>query len=60
MGQTITVAAQRGASPGVVTFDCNRSITGMAIERYQSVDDTRGPGRRTCWPGGCSTSAPPR
>ena len=42
MGQTITVAAQRGASPGVVTFDCNRSITGMAIERYQTVDDTKG------------------
>ena len=23
-------------------FDCNRSITGMAIERYASLDDTYG------------------
>ena len=42
MGQPITVTARRGASPSVVTFDCDRSITGMAIERYASVDDTKG------------------
>ncbi len=42
MGQPITVSARRGASPSVVTFDCNRSITGMAIERYHSVDETEG------------------
>jgi hypothetical protein len=42
MGQTITVTARRGASPSVVTFDCDRSLTGMAIERYPSVDRTGG------------------
>ena len=42
MGQTITVTARRGASPSVVMFDCDRSITGMAIERYGSVDETKG------------------
>jgi hypothetical protein len=40
MGQEITVTAHPGASPSVMIFDCNRSITGMAIERYASVDDT--------------------
>jgi len=42
MGQPITVSSRRGASPSVVTFDCDRSITGMAIERYASVEDTKG------------------
>jgi hypothetical protein len=42
MGQEITVAARRGASPSVMIFDCNRSITGMAIERYASSDDAHG------------------
>jgi hypothetical protein len=42
MGQDITVAARRGASPSVMIFDCNRSITGMAIERYGSGDDAHG------------------
>ena len=43
MGQLITVSARRGASPSVVMFDLDRSLTGMAIERYRSVDDTKGP-----------------
>jgi hypothetical protein len=42
VGQDITVTARRGASPAVMIFDCNRSITGMAIERYTTVDDTSG------------------
>jgi hypothetical protein len=42
MGQEITVTAHPGSSPTIVLFDCNRSITGMAIERYASLDDTRG------------------
>jgi hypothetical protein len=42
MGQEITVTATRGASPSVMIFDCNRSITGMAIERYGSVDEAHG------------------
>jgi hypothetical protein len=42
MGQDITVTARRGAAPSIMTFDCNRSITGMAIERYASTDDAHG------------------
>ncbi len=42
MGQEITVTARAGASPTVMLFDCNRSITGMAIESYSSVDETHG------------------
>lgn len=45
MGQEITVGARDGASPNVRIFSCNRSLTGMAIERYASVADARG-GRR--------------
>lgn len=43
MGQLITVSSRRGASPSVVMFDLDRSLTGMAIERYASVEETRGP-----------------
>jgi hypothetical protein len=42
VGQDITVTARAGASPSVMIFDTNRSITGMAIERYASVDATTG------------------
>jgi hypothetical protein len=42
MGQEITVTARAGASPTVRIFDCNRSITGMAIESYSSLEDTAG------------------
>ena len=42
MGQDITVSARRGASPSVMIFDCNRSITGMAIERYAAASDAHG------------------
>jgi hypothetical protein len=42
MGQEITVNARPGASPNIRIFDCNRSLTGMAIERYASMDDARG------------------
>jgi hypothetical protein len=42
MGQPITVTVQSGASPSVRIFNLNRSITGMAIERYASVDDVKG------------------
>lgn len=37
MGQTITVSARRGARPEIRMFDCNRSLTGMAIEQYHGV-----------------------
>ena len=60
MGQFITVSVQAGASPSVRIFNLNRSITGMAIERYPSVEKVGSGARRTCWPGACSTWAPTR
>ena len=42
MGQEITVSARQGASPNVRMFDCNRSLTSMAIERYSSVEEAKG------------------
>jgi hypothetical protein len=46
MGQPITVTARSGAEPSVWMFDLNRSLTGMAIERYGSVEDAQArPGR---------------
>jgi hypothetical protein len=34
MGQPITVTVRAGAAPDVRFFECNRSLTGMAIEVY--------------------------
>ena len=34
MGQPITVTVREGAAPEVRFFECNRSLTGMAIEVY--------------------------
>ncbi|HZR13755.1 MAG TPA: hypothetical protein VFC33_10950 [Acidimicrobiia bacterium] len=42
MGQDIGVTARRGASPSVVIFDLDRTLTGMAIERYPSRDAAQG------------------
>ena len=39
---TITVTARAGARPEVRFFDLDRSLTGMAIERYASADDVHG------------------
>ena len=39
MGQTITVTSREGSRPEVRFFDTNRSLTGMDIERYASLDD---------------------
>lgn len=44
MGQAITVSSRVGSAATVRIFDCNRSLTGMAIESYASVDET-GAGR---------------
>jgi len=41
MGQFITVTARAGSSPSVRLFDLNRSLTGMAIERYGSAADVK-------------------
>jgi hypothetical protein len=46
MGQFITVTVRSGASPSVRIFDLNRSLTGMAIERYVSIDDVKDGGDR--------------
>jgi len=42
VGQDITVTARSGASPTIRMFDCNRSLTGMAIERYSSPEEATG------------------
>ena len=42
MGQPITVAVRRGAQPTVRFFECNRSITGMAIEVYPTTAESEG------------------
>src|SRR3954452_6457598 len=42
MGQPIAVVEKKTARPGVVRFELNRSLTGMAHERYQSAADVTG------------------
>ena len=42
MGQEITVTSRVGSAPTVRIFDCNRSLTGMAIESYASVNEAGG------------------
>jgi hypothetical protein len=46
MGQFITVTARPGSSPSVRIFELNRSLTGMAIERFPSVSDVPEGGHR--------------
>jgi hypothetical protein len=46
MGQTITTTMRAGASPTVRLFDLNRSLTGMEIERYDSVAAAEARGSR--------------
>ena len=43
MGQTITVSVRGGGRPEVRFFECNRSITGMAIEVYSADAPPGGP-----------------
>lgn len=40
MGEPITVKVHEGTNPSVRTFTADRSITAMAIEEYQSIEDT--------------------
>ena len=42
MGQPITVTEKPSASPGVVRFETNRTLTGMGHDRYASADDATG------------------
>jgi hypothetical protein len=46
MGQTITATVRAGAAPGVRIFDLDRSLTGMDIERYSTVEEARSMGMR--------------
>ena len=46
MGQPITVSIRKGNDPEVRILDTDRSLTGMAIERYASVEAARSRGRR--------------
>lgn len=46
MGQSITVTSRAGASPSVQLYDLNRSLTGMAIEQYPSVESAEARGGR--------------
>ena len=42
MGQEITVVEKPSATPGVVRFETNRSITGMGHERYRRGEEVHG------------------
>ena len=42
MGQQITVVEKPSATPGVVRFETNRSITGMGHERYRRGEEVPG------------------
>lgn len=43
MGQLVGVVEKQSATPGVVRFELNRSLSGMGHERFTSVADAIGP-----------------
>jgi Scaffold protein Nfu/NifU N terminal len=43
MGQPVTVIEKASATPGVVRFEINRSITGMGIDRFSTPESAIGP-----------------
>lgn len=43
MGQLVGVVEKQSATPGVVRFELNRSLSGMGHERFASADDAVGP-----------------
>ena len=43
MGQPVTVIEKAAATPGIVRFEINRSITGMGIERFSGPERAIGP-----------------
>ena len=45
MGQPITVTMRAGAAADVRFFECNRSLTGMAIEVYTADSETLAGGK---------------
>ena len=42
MGQLVGVVEKQSATPGVVRFELNRSLSGMGHERFESVLDADG------------------
>ncbi len=42
MGMLISVIEKPSAKHGIVRFETNRALTGMAHERYTTIDDTFG------------------
>ena len=42
MGQTVMVVEKPTSTPGIVRFELNRSLTGMAHERYRNGDEIIG------------------
>ena len=46
MGQPITVTVRAGSSPDVRFFECDRSLTGMAIEVYPTGSEAAVSGAR--------------
>lgn len=42
MGQPVTVVVKPSSRPGVVRFEINRSLTGMAGERFGAGDEVDG------------------
>jgi hypothetical protein len=43
MGQLVGVVEKQSATPGVVRFELNRSLSGMGHERFTSIADAMGP-----------------
>jgi hypothetical protein len=43
MGQPVAVVEKPSASPGIVRFESNRTLTGMGHERFASAADAFGP-----------------
>jgi L-fucose mutarotase/ribose pyranase (RbsD/FucU family) len=43
MGQPVTVIEKPSATPGVVRFELNRTLSGMGHESFRSVADAVGP-----------------
>ncbi|MDQ1449724.1 MAG: hypothetical protein QOC79_2695 [Actinomycetota bacterium] len=46
MGQPITVTVRAGSSPDIRFFECDRSLTGMAIEVYPADSEVAVSGAR--------------
>ncbi|MFK8022645.1 MAG: hypothetical protein AB8G26_01670 [Ilumatobacter sp.] len=42
MGQLVAVTEKQSATPGVVRFELNRTLSGQGHERFASVDDAYG------------------